>query len=936
MKAFLSAFLVLLACSFSTLAAPAQPERQPLIMVMGEDSFPFQFLDDEGQPAGLLVDFWREWGRITGQPLVFVARHWQDSLDQLAKGKADIHIGMAQTPQREALFDFIAPVSEVNTYLYLHQELTARKQLNQLLPFQIGIVSGSSHEPELKAQVPGLQFRYFPSREDLLGAALAGELAVFAGMDGYLRDQQQQEQLMTLFPVANRLLIKQTKIHPAINKQKPQLKKLIEDGIAAMDPDFIRINERRWLGFQRHQAGLAIAMQVGVEPFVDIGLDGQPHGLYVDMWRLWSQKTGIGINFIPGDMNRSLEDVRRGVADAHIGYPESDEMRTGLERAAHLYTVKSRLFMYQKELGSEQQLAGQRIGVVPTAPYLAELKQRLPNTSLRFYDSMAAMVEGARKGDIAGFVAAAAWTQHSLLQSKRWSEFYQYPDMEFNTEIYVLTRKEDPGLTQRIARGFQSLGWQEKSAVEHKWMLNSQDHVFGVEKQQLPLSSDDRDMLAKLPELRMGYLADWPPMEFQDEKGQFAGINSDIAKRFEAQLGIKIKPVMFKEWHSLFDALRRGEVDMAGSVAKMPEREGSLLYTDPYWPSPWALVSPVQQVSVFNLDQLAGQRLAVVEGYQLVARLTAEQPGIRLVLVPDTRAGLDAVQAGKADVFIDKVVTLASALRSSEYSQLKMSLLADLAEQKSHVGVALGFEPLVPLLNASLATLDKATQQRIHDRWVPLTIDTGAARYQRWLQIFLVAGAVLLLITVAVVIVNRRLNREVEARQKAEARIAHLASHDNLTKLPNRSLLDDRLNQALLQHGREQQRFALMFLDLDGFKDVNDSFGHAEGDKLLVKVAQILSETIRKSDTVARFGGDEFVILLNRITDLDSVCEVAENLVARLAKPIALGNRQVQISVSLGLALYPEDGDNAISLMQKADKLMYHAKRSGGNGYRVG
>ncbi|WP_249555135.1 transporter substrate-binding domain-containing protein [Shewanella sp. 10B] len=936
MKLVLQLIVILCCILTSNTVNASQGQTESLIVVMGEDSFPYQFVDNDGEATGLLVDLWKEWGKRTNTPLVFVARHWNESLQQLQQGKAQVHIGMGQTSEREQLFDFAEPIADVSTYLYLHKSLQGKKSIKELIPYQIGIVSGSSHEAELRRIEPNLVFKYYESREKLLAGVAAGETVVFAGLDGYLRDPASSQAIAGSFPISARIPIKAMQFVPAVMKGNQALVEKINQGFHSLDARFVQQTERRWLGYHGQKAGLVVAMQLGVEPFVDLGVDGLPHGFYVDLWQLWSAKTGINVDFISGDMNASVNDVRQGLADAHIGYPESDELKTGLTRAWQLYTVKSRLFLYQQQLTDLQSLKGKRIGVVPTAPYLVALRKALPDVTLRYYENMDSMVAGARSGEIAGFVAAGAWTSHYLLQNKAWSEFHQYPELEFPTDVYVLTRSDDPGLTQRITNGFRSISMQEFAEVEQKWMLNPKDRIFNQKGLHgVQLSSSEQDYLSQLGELKLGYLKQWPPMEFSDEQGQFAGINSDVSQLLAEQLRINIQPVAFDDWHSLIGALRSGEIALAGSIAQTAERQQFLTFSEPYWPSPWGLVSQLEQVSVFNLAQLAGQRVAVVEGYHLVAQLMALQPSLKLVLVPDTQSGLSAVNDGHADVFIDKVVTLASELKTGQYPLLKMSLLSDLADQHSHFGLNPQYAPLVPLINRVLGQIDQHTQQQIYSHWVSFSLTTDNSQYLQWIRYLLLGALVLSGVMVAVLVVNRRLNLEITRRIAAEKRLQHVASHDALTQLPNRALLDDRLSQALLAHRRDHSHFALLFIDLDGFKQINDQYGHPVGDALLLKVAGLLTKAIRNSDTVARFGGDEFVILLNRVQDLDAATQVADNILHSLSSPFSIEGVTVEVAISIGVVIYPRDGDTAIELMKKADQLMYQAKTAGGRCYRL-
>ena len=162
-------------------------------------------------------------------------------------------------------------------------------------------------------------------------------------------------------------------------------------------------------------------------------------------------------------------------------------------------------------------------------------------------------------------------------------------------------------------------------------------------------------------------------------------------------------------------------------------------------------------------------------------------------------------------------------------------------------------------------------------------------------------------------------------------RLQQLALYDSLTGLANRTLLLDRLQAALQRANRDEQPLALLYLDLDRFKQVNDHFGHAVGDMLLQQAAQRILQVVRQTDTVARFGGDEFVVLLEQLHQAETALQVAEKLRLALAHPFLLADQQLLISPSIGLAFYPQHGTDSGLLLQRADSAMYQAKRDGGD-----
>jgi diguanylate cyclase (GGDEF)-like protein/PAS domain S-box-containing protein len=175
---------------------------------------------------------------------------------------------------------------------------------------------------------------------------------------------------------------------------------------------------------------------------------------------------------------------------------------------------------------------------------------------------------------------------------------------------------------------------------------------------------------------------------------------------------------------------------------------------------------------------------------------------------------------------------------------------------------------------------------------------------------------------------------EITSRKEAEKKIRHLAYYDNLTGLPNRRTFHDRLQLALALANREGHQVGLLFLDLDNFKDINDTLGHDFGDKLIREVADRLSADMRESDTLARLGGDEFVVVLTSITGRNSAAAAAERVLSLFSRPFTIDGRKTYSSASVGIAIYPDDGPDVESIFKCADTAMYHAKNEGKSNFR--
>jgi len=206
-----------------------------------------------------------------------------------------------------------------------------------------------------------------------------------------------------------------------------------------------------------------------------------------------------------------------------------------------------------------------------------------------------------------------------------------------------------------------------------------------------------------------------------------------------------------------------------------------------------------------------------------------------------------------------------------------------------------------------------------------------------WLSILvaMVTVAVLAIALIITILDSRHASRTGQLNQslhEANKALEHMALHDALTRLPNRALLEDRIEQAREAALRNDARFSILFMDLDGFKAVNDAYGHAVGDQLLVEAAGRIKSGIRGEDTVARFGGDEFVVL-SQNSHAEDIATLASKIADLIAQPYTVGGFDLMLSVSIGIAIYPQDGEDLRSLLVNADAAMYHRKEMGRNGY---
>lgn len=184
--------------------------------------------------------------------------------------------------------------------------------------------------------------------------------------------------------------------------------------------------------------------------------------------------------------------------------------------------------------------------------------------------------------------------------------------------------------------------------------------------------------------------------------------------------------------------------------------------------------------------------------------------------------------------------------------------------------------------------------------------------------------------------IDRRNLIEAELEERVSRRtkqLSFLATHDALTSLPNRTLFTEQLNQSIKQSHRHNNVTAIFFMDLDGFKQVNDKYGHDAGDKVLVEISQRISEIVREEDLFARIGGDEFTLILNNLASQEAALPIADKIISVVNRPVRCEDLEFNVGVSIGISFYPNDGEATDQLVTLADDAMYQAKHAGKNHY---
>jgi diguanylate cyclase (GGDEF)-like protein len=469
-------------------------------------------------------------------------------------------------------------------------------------------------------------------------------------------------------------------------------------------------------------------------------------------------------------------------------------------------------------------------------------------------------------------------------------------------------------------------------ALEQAWLDSSEDGYFHYLNNSVPLSDAEIAWLQANQPIKIGIDPFWKPIEFIDEAGQQVGINPDIIELIAKRTGIKFSYVVIEGWSSLYNAMLNGEIDVLAGANQTPERDQLFLFSEPYWDMPSVIVHPTAMGAKVTLQDFYGKSLAIVKGSYIVSFLQKYHPNIVLKIVDGYEDALTAVQRGLAVGLIENIATASDLINRENLINLTISVVDEFDKDQHYFALQKNAPLLKSIMDKAIVSITGIEKQTIYEKWFSINVETG---YNKMvvMRISTQIGLILLLIIIFIVLWNRRLHSEIKSRKQLEEQMKHMAMHDELTGLANRMLLKDRIINAINVHQRNKLQMALLFIDLDGFKNINDNYGHDVGDELLIQVAKTLSNCVRKSDNVVRFGGDEFVLLLTGLHSKEEARYIAEKVLVAMRKPFTLSAASAKISCSIGIAMYPDDGESDIELVKTADTLMYDAKSAGKNHY---
>lgn len=912
----------------------AEESDNSYTIAINKTSFPYHFIDVENQPNGMMVDIWKLWAKKQGVAVKFIPLNWQQTVTQVQKGLVDIHSGLSKNNVRSETLDFSSTFFHQEKHLFLHRSIAHLKSVNQLVPYTVGVVAGSSHETSIKTRYPNLNIRTFANRHDLYRAAIAHEILVFAGVERLSKNFSDYAVLNQKFPAFSRVAYNASEYGAAVAKDSKVLLDFVQQGLNKISAAEKSAIERKWLGLDKSDNLIALSYSNNQAPFSDTSESGHAQGFLIELWQLWAKFNGLEVEFMIDD-SAELNLVNEEVADIHIANMNQHVSAKGVALGPVIYSFDYSLFVSSEfeNIGHISALENKRIGTLYNPIFVRDIEQNILNANVVFFKDQNELIKAAENGDVDVIAGLQQVIEHRLARSNLQTKFIYFKGYKYTRPTHAILNDAHPELSPLIKDGFNEIPREALAALEKKWLLDKPASFFKRQFSVLKLTEQESSWLQQHNTITFGITKNWIPLESLSKHGEFNGINPDMFELIAQRLNTKINYIAYDNFDLLYQALLSGKVDAIGSVMITEPRKKQVLFTESYWSMPWVILHPKELGSKLSLDDFKGKTLAIIKGYYLASVIRKKFPSITLMLVDDNEEGLLAVQKAVVDGFIDNLPAGTELLKKESLISIGMSVLDEVDKNGNHIAVNKNLPILANILKKAVLTISEKDSQKIYEKWFDINIETGLDK-KVVMRVAVQIGVLIFIVLMIVVVWNRRLYREIKNRKRLEQQMKYMATHDDLTGLTNRVLLKDRLNTAITFHQRQELALAVLFIDLDGFKNINDNYGHDIGDELLIEVARRLCACVRESDTVVRFGGDEFVLLLTGLHNQDEAAYVAQKVLKAIKQPIELSSSIIaSIGCSVGIAMYPDDGESENDLLKIADSLMYQVKASGKNNY---
>lgn len=693
------------------------------------------------------------------------------------------------------------------------------------------------------------------------------------------------------------------------------------------------INE---LDFIKNNPIIKISNETDYPPF-DFIIDDKPAGYSIDLLDLISKKTGLKFQYINGyKWSELVEMFKNKELDVLHSLTYTKE-REKLGNFSDPYIFINNHFIIKNDsaqINNIKELNGKIVAVGKNWAVENYLYKNYPKINLLVLDSLKSILDAVANGQadaaiIDNLTAKYSIKKYGYSNLKISSWFKEYSNGK-TLSYRFLIQKELSILNNIFNKTINSLTFEDLIALDKKWF----DNNIKTEN-KFYLTNEEKKYLDNKKVITMCVDPDWTPLESLDKDGNHIGIAADIIKLMKDKTNLNINIVKTTSWNESVKKAQNRECDAFSLAMKTSKRNEYMDFTQSYLSYPFVITTSNDKIYINNIKSIIDKKIAVVKNYAISEILKEKYPNKKFIEVSSVKQGLELVNDKKVYAFVENLISIAYTIQKHNYLNIKISGEFD---EKLNLSIATrNDEPILnSIMQKSLNLISEDEKQQIYNKWFFVKFEQEINYSILWKILGLTFIIILISFYWNTKLYNEKkktkaaleglteLQKELKLKNKE---LEKISITDKLTSLYNRHKIDEVLKYELLRFDRTKNSFGVIILDIDYFKLVNDNFGHNVGDSVLVKISELLKNTIRESDILGRWGGEEFILIIPE-TNKDDLIFLAQKL-RRLIEEYnfeIIGNK----TCSFGLTLSKEE-DNSAKIIERADRALYLAKERGRN-----
>jgi len=749
-----------------------------ITVAVGQDTAPFYFRDQKGVTDGWLVDLWRLWSQKSGIKVKFVLAPFGETLKLTKEGKVDVQGGCFFSEVRAKYLGYVTPLIKANTHFFFHKDIYGIKTLKDLMGFRIGVIKGDFAVDYLRTNLPGAALAEYVNNGDLFEAIKKGEIRAFVIDTPVGLYFLKKMRLLSDFRYFSEKPLYTNDFQAAVKKGDTVLPPVIKSGFDKISPEEKVQIERRWIGSKqiKTEGVLTIACDRYYPPFTMLTPSGQPAGILIDLWRLWSSKNLRKIEFVFGDWKDSVQMVKDGRADFHSGLYKTPERETFLSFSAPVFPVQDSLaYKSIRKPMTLEELSGDRVGVIAGTGEESQLREQYPDIIRVPYKGHRELITGLQDGDVVAAYDTGVTLQRVIEDLGLQGEIQVSMEATPIRTLFAGVLKKDALRLKSINSGLSEITEKEIRDVEARWVSNPDLRQYSGKARPMVLTFEEKEWLKKHPHIRLGVDPNFMPFEAVSTGGEYEGISASYVSVISKKLDVEMAPVKGLGWQGVIDAVKAGELDVLPCVAKSPKRTEFLQFTRPYLDFQTVAITRKDAKFIADMKSLKDAKVAVVKGYFVQEMLEQDFPEMKLVLVNDIEQGLKAVAEGKAAAYVDNSASIVYAMSKLGLTDLKVAASTGYSSSL-RFGVRKDWPQLATILDKALNSIPEEERRNIANRW----INVRFAQRTDWaflIKIGIAVALVIGLILTIIIIWNRRMAKEMVQRKRAEERFEAIAAN---------------------------------------------------------------------------------------------------------------------------------------------------------------